>query len=226
MLAVETFSDLAFGDIFLHLLTGNLALLADEFALEDFCSSLFDGFLLTASPRCPSSRSTSRSGALGTAGEGVGGRLCSRLQPSAASSRKENVQRHVLRLLLHLHHRVAPSKLEALQKALEPTGQVGALPCPAPPQAGWHACACVCERETDRKGEGEEERREICVHTLWACPEATRFPPQSGEAVKELYSQLGEKLEQLDRRKPSPAQATETPALELPLPSVPAPAVL
>ncbi|MBW02313.1 Negative elongation factor B, partial [Eschrichtius robustus] len=85
--SVETFSDLAFGDIFLHLLTGNLALLADEFALEDFCSSLFDGFLLTASPR------------------------------------KENVQRHVLRLLLHLHHRVAPSKLEALQKALEPTGQ-------------------------------------------------------------------------------------------------------
>lgn len=64
------------------------------------------------------------------------------------------------------------------------------------------------------------------MHTLWACPEATRFPPQSGEAVKELYSQLGEKLEQLDRRKPSPAQATETPALELPLPSVPAPAVL
>ncbi|XP_006776583.2 PREDICTED: negative elongation factor B, partial [Myotis davidii] len=46
---VETFSDLAFGDIFLHLLTGNLALLAEEFALEDFCSSLFDGFLLTAS---------------------------------------------------------------------------------------------------------------------------------------------------------------------------------
>lgn len=43
-----------------------------------------------------------------------------------ASSRKENVQRHVLRLLVHLHHRVAPSKLQALQKALEPTGQVGA----------------------------------------------------------------------------------------------------
>lgn len=51
--AVETFSDLAFGDIFLHLLTGNLALLADEFALDDFCSSLFEGFLLTASPRYP-----------------------------------------------------------------------------------------------------------------------------------------------------------------------------
>ncbi|XP_006163369.2 LOW QUALITY PROTEIN: negative elongation factor B [Tupaia chinensis] len=85
----ETFGDLAFGDIFLHLLTGSLALLADEFSLEDFCSSLFDGFLLTASPR------------------------------------KENVHRHLLRLLLHLHPRVAPSKLEALQKALEPTGQSG-----------------------------------------------------------------------------------------------------
>ncbi|XP_076985812.1 negative elongation factor B [Tamandua tetradactyla] len=132
---VETCGDLAFSDIFLHLLTGSLALLADEFALEDFCTSLFDGFLLTASPR------------------------------------KESVHRHVLRLLIHLHHRVAPSKLEALQKALEPTGQ-------------------------------------------------------SGEAVKELYSQLGEKLEQLDHRKPSPAQAAETPALELPLPAVPAPAVL
>ncbi|XP_037706806.1 negative elongation factor B [Choloepus didactylus] len=131
---VETCGDLAFSDIFLHLLTGSLALLADEFALEDFCTSLFDGFLLTASPR------------------------------------KESVHRHVLRLLLHLHHRVAPSKLEALQKALEPTGQ-------------------------------------------------------SGEAVKELYSQLGEKLERLDHRKPSPAQAAETPALELPLPAVPAPAV-
>uniref|UniRef100_G1RD81 Negative elongation factor complex member B n=1 Tax=Nomascus leucogenys TaxID=61853 RepID=G1RD81_NOMLE len=87
-LSLETFGDLAFGDIFLHLLTGNLALLADEFALEDFCSSLFDGFFLT------------------------------------------------------------------------------------------------------------------------------------------LYSQLGEKLEQLDHQKPSPAQAVETPALELPLPSVPAPAPL
>ncbi|KAK1333958.1 hypothetical protein QTO34_004956 [Cnephaeus nilssonii] len=132
---VETFSDLAFGDIFLHLLTGNLALLAEEFALEDFCSSLFDGFLLTASPR------------------------------------KENVQRHVLRLLLHLHHRVAPARLQALQKVLEPSGQ-------------------------------------------------------SGEAVKELYSQLSEKLEQLDHRKPSPAPAAEPPALELPLPAVPAPAGL
>lgn len=49
---------------------------------------------------------------------------------------------------------------------------------------------------------------------------------QSGEAVKELYSQLGEKLEQLDHRKTSPTQAAETPALELPLPSVPTTAAL
>lgn len=38
--------------------------------------------------------------------------------------RKENVHRHVLRLILHLHHKVAPAKLESLQKALEPTKQV------------------------------------------------------------------------------------------------------
>ncbi|NXY18773.1 NELFB factor, partial [Atrichornis clamosus] len=127
---VETFSDLAFSDIFLHLLTGNLTLLSDEFALEEFCTSLFDGFFLTA------------------------------------CSRKENVHRHVLRLLLHLHHKVAPTKLEALQKALEPT-------------------------------------------------------KQSGEAVKELYNQLSEKLELC---KPSPAEVTETPSMELPLPTVPTPA--
>ncbi|NXK11092.1 NELFB factor, partial [Herpetotheres cachinnans] len=127
---VETFSDLAFSDIFLHLLTGNLTLLGDEFALEEFCTSLFDGFFLTA------------------------------------CSRKENVHRHVLRLLLHLHHKVAPAKLESLQKALEPT-------------------------------------------------------KQSGEAVKELYNQLTEKLE---LRKPSPAEVTETPSMELPLPAVPTPA--
>ncbi|KAM6237442.1 negative elongation factor B [Spheniscus humboldti] len=127
---VETFSDLAFSDIFLHLLTGNLTLLGDEFALEEFCTSLFDGFFLTA------------------------------------CSRKENVHRHVLRLLLHLHHKVAPAKLESLQKTLEPT-------------------------------------------------------KQSGEAVKELYNQLTEKLE---LRKPSPAEVTETPSMELPLPTVPTPA--
>uniref|UniRef100_A0A8C0JBT0 Negative elongation factor complex member B n=1 Tax=Chelonoidis abingdonii TaxID=106734 RepID=A0A8C0JBT0_CHEAB len=129
---VETFSDLAFSDIFLHLLTSNVTLLADEFALEDFCTSLFDGFFLTA------------------------------------CSRKENVHRHMLRLLLHLHHKVAPAKLESLQKALEPT-------------------------------------------------------KQSGEAVKDLYNQLREKLE---LRKPSPAQVAETPSMELTLPTVPTPASL
>lgn len=114
-----------------------------------------------------------------------------------ASCRKENVQRHVLRLLLHLHHRVAPARLQALQKALEPTGQVGAT---HPYPGGCLACPA-------------------------GCPTTLHFP-QSGEAVKELYSQLSEKLEQLDHRKPSPAQAAETPTLELPLPTVPAPAGL
>ncbi|XP_031807785.1 negative elongation factor B isoform X2 [Sarcophilus harrisii] len=116
---VETFGDLAFSDIFLHLLTGNLTLLADEFAVEEFCTSLFDGFFLTC------------------------------------LSRKENVHRHVLRLLIHLHHKVAPTKLESLQKTLEPTSQ-------------------------------------------------------SGEAVKDLYNQLGEKLEHLEHCKPSPAQQIST----------------
>lgn len=140
MFAVETFGDLAFGDIFLHLLMGNLALLADEFALEDFCRSLFDGFLLTASPRClpstclhcqgcgPGGRGGGTAGGVG--GGGVwpswAGAALGHCSAAMASSRKESVQRHVLRLLIHLHHRVAPSKLEALRKALEPTGQVGA----------------------------------------------------------------------------------------------------
>lgn len=128
----ETFNDLAFSDIFLHLLTGNLTLLADEFAQEEFCSSLFDNFFL------------------------------------ATCSRKENVHRHTLRLLLHLHHKVAPAKLETLQKSLEPT-------------------------------------------------------KQSSDAVKELYNQLGEKLE---LRKPSPAQVAEAPSMDLSLPTVPAPTPL
>lgn len=76
MFAVETFGDLAFGDIFLHLLMGNLALLADEFALEDFCRSLFDGFLLTASPRCPPPACTLRgSGELAARACGTSGRV-------------------------------------------------------------------------------------------------------------------------------------------------------
>uniref|UniRef100_A0A7N5P3X8 Negative elongation factor complex member B n=1 Tax=Ailuropoda melanoleuca TaxID=9646 RepID=A0A7N5P3X8_AILME len=174
---VETFGDLAFGDIFLHLLMGNLALLADEFALEDFCRSLFDGFLLTASPR------------------------------------KESVQRHALRLLVHLHHRVAPSQLEALRKALEPTGQVGARP------------SLVCVSPAPLRGRVRSDL-EVCSEEPRGLPQSHTLSPQSGEAVKELYSQLGEKLEQLEHRKPSPARAAETPALELPLPAVSAPAGL
>uniref|UniRef100_A0A672ZVF4 Negative elongation factor complex member B n=1 Tax=Sphaeramia orbicularis TaxID=375764 RepID=A0A672ZVF4_9TELE len=48
---VETYNDMAFGDIFLHLLTGHLTLLSDEFGSEDFCSVVFDGFLLTSYSR-------------------------------------------------------------------------------------------------------------------------------------------------------------------------------
>ncbi|CAB1321738.1 unnamed protein product [Coregonus sp. 'balchen'] len=84
---VETHNDMAFGDIFLHLLTGHLTLLSDEFGTEEFCSAVFDGFLL------------------------------------ASFSSKENVHRHTLRLLLHLHHKVLPSCVETLLKTLEPPKQ-------------------------------------------------------------------------------------------------------
>lgn len=46
---------------------------------------------------------------------------------------------------------------------------------------------------------------------------------QSGEAVKELHSQLSEKLE---LRKPSPAQVADAPPMDLPLSTVPTPAPL
>ncbi|TWW61105.1 Negative elongation factor B [Takifugu flavidus] len=84
---VDTYNDMAFGDIFLHLLTGHLTLLSDEFGSEDFCSVVFDNFLLTS------------------------------------FSSKENVHRHILRMLLHLHHKVAPSYMESLIKTLEPPKQ-------------------------------------------------------------------------------------------------------
>uniref|UniRef100_A0A671YRS6 Negative elongation factor complex member B n=1 Tax=Sparus aurata TaxID=8175 RepID=A0A671YRS6_SPAAU len=118
---VETYNDMAFGDIFLHLLTGHLTLLSDEFGSEEFCSVVFDGFLLTS------------------------------------FSSKENVHRHTLRMLLHLHHKVLPSYMETLTKTLEP-------------------------------------------------------PKQSSEPVKELYTQLTEKLE---AQKKSPPPLEETPSLDL-----------
>ena len=48
---METLKDMAFGDIFLHLLTGHLPLLSDEFNTEEFCTAVFDGFLLTSYSR-------------------------------------------------------------------------------------------------------------------------------------------------------------------------------
>uniref|UniRef100_A0A4W6G3A7 Negative elongation factor complex member B n=1 Tax=Lates calcarifer TaxID=8187 RepID=A0A4W6G3A7_LATCA len=118
---VETYNDMAFGDIFLHLLTGHLTLLSDEFGSEEFCSVVFDGFLLTS------------------------------------FSSKENVHRHTLRMLLHLQHKVLPSYMETLMKTLEP-------------------------------------------------------PKQCSEQVKELYTQLMEKLE---AQKKSPPPPDETPSLDL-----------
>ncbi|CAB1319577.1 unnamed protein product [Coregonus sp. 'balchen'] len=118
---VETYNDMAFGDIFLHLLTGHLTLLSDEFGTEEFCSAVFDGFLLTS------------------------------------FSSKENVHRHNLRLLLHLHQKVLPSCVETLVKTLEP-------------------------------------------------------PKQSSDQVKELYTQLTEKVE---AQRKSPPQPDEAPSLDL-----------
>lgn len=118
---VETYNDMAFGDIFLHLLTGHLTLLSEEFGTEEFCTTVFDNFLLTS------------------------------------SSSKENVHRHTLRLLNHLHQKVHSSSMEALMKALEP-------------------------------------------------------PKQSSEPVKELYTQLTEKIEASKR---SPPEPEETQTLDL-----------
>uniref|UniRef100_A0A8C6TFU6 Negative elongation factor complex member B n=1 Tax=Neogobius melanostomus TaxID=47308 RepID=A0A8C6TFU6_9GOBI len=118
---VETYNDMAFGDIFLHLLMGHLTLLSDEFGSEDFCSVVFDGFLLTS------------------------------------FSSKENVHRHTLRMLVHLHHKVLASYMETLMKTLEP-------------------------------------------------------PKQCSEPMKELYTQLTEKLES---QKKSPPAADEPPSLDL-----------
>uniref|UniRef100_A0A4W4H210 Negative elongation factor complex member B n=1 Tax=Electrophorus electricus TaxID=8005 RepID=A0A4W4H210_ELEEL len=84
---VETYNDVAFGDIFLHLLTGHLTLLSDDFGSEDFCHAVFDNFLLTS------------------------------------YSSKENVHRHTLRLLNHLHQKVHPSSMGILIKTLEPPKQ-------------------------------------------------------------------------------------------------------
>ncbi|XP_059909999.1 negative elongation factor B [Gadus macrocephalus] len=89
---VDTHNDMAFGDIFLHLLSGHLTLLSDEFGSQEFCSVIFDRFLLTS------------------------------------FSSKENVHRHALRMLLHLHHKVLPSLMETLVKTLEPPKQQSSEP--------------------------------------------------------------------------------------------------
>uniref|UniRef100_A0A667HN60 Negative elongation factor complex member B n=1 Tax=Lynx canadensis TaxID=61383 RepID=A0A667HN60_LYNCA len=199
---VETFGDLAFGDIFLHLLMGNLALLADEFALEDFCRSLFDGFLLTASPRC-----LHPAGLRAGGGRGGGGRFW------APPTRP---------LLWPLPGRRTCSATCCGSSSTCTTGwpRPGWTPCARrwSPRARWVPCLPgLCRPPCPQAGRGGGGG---------AAPNHALSPLQSGEAVKELYSQLGERLEQLEHRKPSPAQAAETPALELPLPAVSTPAGL
>lgn len=152
-LTVETYNDMAFNDIFLHLLTGHLILLSDEFGSEDFCSAVFDGFLLTSFSRCvafyPSFICPSKMIIFQTISvcfQGLTWSLFARgaflfhfLLVSHRYTRfscqnvfsflmfcsKENVHRHTLRMLLHLHHKVLPSYMNTLMKTLEPPKQVG-----------------------------------------------------------------------------------------------------
>uniref|UniRef100_A0A8C4QQZ5 Negative elongation factor complex member B n=1 Tax=Eptatretus burgeri TaxID=7764 RepID=A0A8C4QQZ5_EPTBU len=44
----ESYNDLAYGDLFLHLFTSHLTLLIEDFSSEDFYTPVFDGFLLPA----------------------------------------------------------------------------------------------------------------------------------------------------------------------------------
>lgn len=195
MPAVETFGDLAFGDIFLHLLTGTLALLADEFAVEDFCSGLFDGFLLTAAPRYLGGRTGA-----GWAGGG-GGSAC--------------------------------GTCGLFQEGERAASRAAAAPAPAPPRGAGQAAGPAEGAGAHRPGGCPGTHVPVAPRQCGALGVAVGpvlpdhgLSPQSGEAVKELYSQLGERLEQLDQRKPSPAQAAGSPALELPVPAAPAPAGL
>lgn len=120
---------MAFGDIFLHLLTGHLTLLSDEFGSEEFCSVVFDGFLLTSFSRwvleynCRPTVSVAEDITISIGLERF-------VSLSESFSSKENVHRHTLRMLLHLQHKVLPSYMETLMKTLEPPKQVGLISPP------------------------------------------------------------------------------------------------
>lgn len=80
--------DRAYEDPFLHSLIALLVPMAEEFANEDFCTNLFDGFLFAGLTRD-----------------------------------RDNVVRHLLKLLWYIHGKLPPGRLATLMKALQPTGQ-------------------------------------------------------------------------------------------------------
>lgn len=78
--------DRAYEDPFLHSLIALLIPMADEFANEDFCTGLFDGFLF-------------------------------------AGLARDNVTKHILKLLWYVYGKLPTPRLKMLMKAIEPTAQ-------------------------------------------------------------------------------------------------------
>lgn len=93
----------AYQDPFLHTLVGHLALMADDFAQEDFCTVVFDEFFLSGL-----SGNTPASGAPAT------------LPTTEGAS---SAARHLLRLLWHVHAKLPPARLQGLMKTLQPLVQ-------------------------------------------------------------------------------------------------------
>uniref|UniRef100_A0A023FVC8 Putative negative elongation factor b negative elongation factor b n=1 Tax=Amblyomma parvum TaxID=251391 RepID=A0A023FVC8_AMBPA len=104
----------AYPDPFLHTLVGHLALMADDFAQEDFCTVVFDEFFLTGLSSAPSGSSSAAPASGGT--------------PTVASSLTavecaNSAARHLLRLLWHVHAKLPPARLQGLMKTLQPLAQ-------------------------------------------------------------------------------------------------------
>lgn len=106
----------AYQDPFLHTLVGHLALMADDFAQEDFCTVVFDEFFLSGL-----SGNTPASGVPATlpTTEPPMKNSTEHLRNQGASS----AARHLLRLLWHVHAKLPPARLHGLMKTLQPLVQ-------------------------------------------------------------------------------------------------------
>uniref|UniRef100_A0A224Z4T6 Negative elongation factor B n=1 Tax=Rhipicephalus zambeziensis TaxID=60191 RepID=A0A224Z4T6_9ACAR len=93
----------AYQDPFLHTLVGHLALMADDFAQEDFCTVVFDEFFLS-----------------GLSSSASGGSTPAALPTTEGAS---SAARHLLRLLWHVHAKLPPARLQGLMKTLQPLVQ-------------------------------------------------------------------------------------------------------